>query len=282
MEVFLDCLPCMLRQVLEASRMATDDVDIQQQIIDETFKILPDYRHYACSPELAMVMHQIVNKHTSKSDLYRAIKDRDIAAAKQCYPDLEKFWKDNQSSLYWALKISATGNSLDAAISQSVDMRQVITKELQKPFDQCDLTSFENKLKTASSILIVGDNAGETVFDRILVKFMMPRHVYYAVRNAPIINDAIIEDANNSSLDQYATILSNGCNAPGAILDQCNESFLDLFHKVDLVISKGQGNFEALSGCDRDVYFLLKAKCSVIAKELGVGQNEYVFKCSNS
>lgn len=277
MKVFPDCLPCMIRQVLEASRMATDNSKIKDRILDETLKILPNFRRYDCSPDLVMILHRIVKEYTNTVDPYRKTKDKDIHAAKKLYPYLEEFLNGEQDTLYWALKIAATGNNLDSAIGESIDIEEVVENELKKEFAKCDLKNFKEKLQTANSVLIIGDNAGETVFDNILVKYLMPRQIIYAVRNAPIINDATIEDAKLSGLDEFARIISTGCDAPGAILNQCSEEFMKFFQKADLVISKGQGNFEALSECEEEVYFLLKAKCPVIADYIEVGIGEYVF-----
>lgn len=136
----------------------------------------------------------------------------------------------------------------------------------------------EYKLKKAKSLLIIGDNAGETVFDRVLIEDFLNLNITYAVRSEPIINDATIEDAYASGLEKCATLISTGCNAPGVILDECNEEFLNIFNNADIIISKGQGNYETLSEEKKEIFFLLKAKCPVISEKLGVSVNDYVFK----
>jgi len=103
MEIFLDCLPCMLRQVLEASRMATDDIDVQEKILIEATDVLSNYKKYSCSPDLALAMHQTVKKHSQKLDPYDIVKSRDIKAAKKVYPFLKSFLHEKNHSLYWAL-----------------------------------------------------------------------------------------------------------------------------------------------------------------------------------
>ena len=116
------------------------------------------------------------------------------------------------------------------------------------------------------------------MFDCLLLQQLPSLELTYAVRSAPIINDATIEDAQASGLGQYARIISTGCVAPGVLLNECSEAFLDIFYNADIVISKGQGNYETLSDCDRELFFLLKAKCPVIAGLLDMGLNEFVFK----
>ena len=280
MKIFIDCLPCMLKQVLEASRMATDDIIIQEQIINEAVKILSDYKEYGCSPELALAMHNTVKKHTNNSDPYDLIKSRDIKAAKKIYPFLKSFLQNKNDSLYWALKIAATGNVIDSAIYNNIDVEKSTELELEKEFAICDIESFNQELKQAETILIIGDNSGETVFDKVLIENLKQYNIniIYAVRNNPIINDATVKEAYESGLDCCTSIISTGCDAPGAVLEYCSNDFLDLFNNSDLVISKGQGNYEALSDCGRNTFFLLKAKCPMVSRRLGVNLNEYVFK----
>jgi uncharacterized protein with ATP-grasp and redox domains len=259
--------------------MATDKPEIQTKIMEESIEILANYKKYKCSPDIVKDLHQVVKRLTGVFDPYKQIKDRDIDAAKKIAPFLKHYLAQKQNALYWALKIAATGNIIDSAIYSNIDIESSIQTELSKEFSVCDLDIFEENLKSAKSILIIGDNAGETVFDRVLIERLAGYEITYAVRDEPIINDATLQDAHDSGLNDYADIITTGCGAPGAILDQCNEEFLSVFYKADIVISKGQGNFEALSDCKRPVFFLLKAKCSMIAGRLKVNLNEYVFKC---
>ncbi|EQB22699.1 hypothetical protein UNSWDHB_3013 [Dehalobacter sp. UNSWDHB] len=278
MEIFLDCLPCVLRQVLEASRMATVKTELQEKIMEESIRILADYKRYGCSPEMGRAVHRTVKNITGILDPYEKIKERDIKAAKRISPFLERFLQQKQNTLYWALKIAATGNIIDSAINNNLNIENCIEKELEKEFSIYDIEAFENKLQTAKSLLIIGDNAGETVFDRVLAKHLSHLNITYAVRSEPIINDATAKEAFDSGLGKYAEIVSTGCNIPGAVLQECSEEFIDILNNADLVISKGQGNYEALSDCGKKIFFLLKAKCPVISEKLNVSLNDYVFK----
>lgn len=194
------------------------------------------------------------------------------------YPKLKQLVESKEDRLYWALKAGAIGNVLDSAICSGYDIEGSIDVELDKPFAVCDAAILNPQLETAKSLLVIGDNTGETVFDCLLLEQLPNLDLTYAVRSAPIINDATIDEAQASGLGQYARIVSTGCDAPGVLLDECSKAFLDIFYGADIVISKGQGNYETLSDCDRDIYFLLKAKCPVLSGLLDVGLNEYVFK----
>lgn len=278
MEIFLDCLPCFLRQVLEASRLATDRTDIQAKIMKEAVRFITNYEKFRYSPEIGRAMHQIVKKHTGVLDPYKDIKSENIRNALEIYPSLKHFLFKKAERLYWALKIAATGNIIDSAINNDINIEESVMKELEKEFTICNVERLGNELKRARSLLIIGDNAGETIFDRVLIEDFLNLDITYAVRSEPIINDATIDDACASGLDYCTRLISTGCNAPGLILDECSEEFLNIFNNVDIVISKGQGNYEALSEQKRGIFFLLKAKCPVISEKLGVSVNDYVFK----
>ncbi|NLJ99993.1 MAG: DUF89 family protein [Clostridia bacterium] len=280
MDIKLDCLPCTLRQALEASRLSTDSTAHHAKIMDETVDVLRRYKTFKNPPEIAREIHRIVKKITGNQDPYGKIKQKDLSTALGLYPKLKEFIGNKEDQLYWALRASAVGNTLDSAIYMDYDLEKNMYEELLKPFVIYDIISFEEKLATAKKLLVIGDNTGETVFDRLLLRQFPSLDITYAVRSAPIINDATVEDAKASGLGRYAAIKSTGCNAPGVLLNECNKEFLDIYYNSDIVISKGQGNYETLwdSNCGRGIYFLLKVKCTVLSQIMGIDLGQYVFK----
>jgi len=279
MELFLDCLPCLLKQVLEASRMVKADEELQTEIMTDAVSILSKHKEYRCAPKLAEALHGTVKKRTGVEDPYGEIKSRDILSALSLEPLIQDYFSEGRDRLLQALKISATGNVMDAALYSNLNLASCLKAELEIPFAVCDRDKLEKKLETAKMILILGDNAGEVVFDKILVaQFAKDYEVLFAVREGAIINDATADDARRAGMDRFAKIISTGCKSPGAVPEDFSPEFKEIFDVADIVISKGQGNYEALSDSNRDIYFLLKAKCPKIAKALGVQVGEYVFK----
>ncbi len=261
--------------------MASDDEATQGRIMDEALLTLTRHQSYASAPAMAQVMHDIVKQQTSSADPYREIKSRDMTAALRLEPLLRRFAGSGPDALLRVLKVSATGNVMDSALYGDLDIESCVKEELDKPFALCDLDAFRTDLREARTVLIIGDNAGEAVFDKVLAdRLARGRDVIFAVRARPIINDVTADDARFIGMDAHATIVSTGCAAPGTVLDSCSEEFLTLFDRADLVVSKGQGNFEALSEAPRKLYFLLKAKCPKIAHELNVEVGDYVFKAT--
>lgn len=279
MELQLDCLACILRQAVEASRMATDDKEMQERIMDESLSRIACYKNYKNAPVLTREILSIISRHTGVSDLYAKVKNDDIEEAKEIFPRLKEFLDKSDNKLYWALKIAATGNVIDRAINHAVNgVETLIEKEIKRKFAIDDYEIFEKKIAEARNILIIGDNAGESVFDRILIEHLPEKNFAYAVRSGPTLNDVTMEDAVRSGLNGCTKIISSGCDAPGVLLEECSREFLDAFWGADMVISKGQGNFELLSGCGREMFFLLKLKCFAISAEMQTGLNEYVLK----
>jgi uncharacterized protein with ATP-grasp and redox domains len=246
--------------------------------MEEAIGILSDYKSYPCSPEIARAMHETVKNHTGNPDPYRKIKDRDIVASLNAFPYLVDFLREKQNSLYWALKIAATGNIIDSAIYGAANFEHRIQEELEKEFELCDIERFEAKLKTAKTILIIGDNSGETVFDRVLCNRLSQLDITYSARGGPVINDATVPDALAAGIDSCARVVSTGCCGSRRGAWQLRGGIYGYFRKCGHSSEQRTGNFEALSDCGRDIFFLLKAKCSMISGKLGVGLNSYVLK----
>ena len=278
MELFLDCMPCMNRQVLEAARTATPDEESQARIMDRAALTLARRAEFSCAPAMAQAMHEIVRSVSGVADPYQAIKRRDLDAALGVEPLLWRFAASADGPLRAALKVAATGNVMDSAVFADLDITACVAAELERPFARCDLPELAADLVAARHVLVIGDNSGETVFDKVLLAALAAegREVVYAVRGRPIINDATLAEARYAGVNAYATLMSSGTGAPGAILEDCTPEFVREFRDADLVISKGQGNYEALAGARRPVYFLLKAKCALIARRLDAAIGDYL------
>ena len=277
MRLVADCLPCTLRQLLEAARMSTDDETVLMRIMDEGIVQLAKYGEFRNSPELCRAMQCIVTAHTGNADPYSGVKERDVAAALQIYPMLKQYVSEGDH-LRRALKVSATGNVIDSAVGEDVRIESCVMRELQKPFVICDEPVLRQKLKTAKTLLFVGDNAGETVFDRVLLESLPHLEITYAARGGPALNDTTEKEAAASGLAGCARIISTGCALPGVNLDEATDEFLEAFRSADIVICKGQGNYETLGDVGRSAFFLLKAKCVVLSRLLGVAMGDYVFR----
>ncbi|MBN1251631.1 MAG: DUF89 family protein [Bacteroidales bacterium] len=280
MKTYLDCLPCYMNQAIRAGRMATNDDKKIKQLLDQVGDMIKHIPMENTPAESGAMIYQKIKEITGVEDPYKTIKQNSINEAKALYPELKEIINKSKDKLLTAIRIAIAGNIIDFGINKKFNLVDDVKKILIQDFAIFDYEKFKSELEKSENILYLADNAGESVFDKLLIE-ELNKKVIYAVREIPVINDVTIQDAIDSGIADVAEIISSGVKAPGTILNQCNNNFLDLFDTADMIISKGQGNYEGLSDINRSVFFLLKAKCSVIAKDIGVKEDDIVIKSIN-
>ena len=279
MKTYLDCIPCFLKQTLTTGRIATDDEFIIREMLNTVGQQIASFPHDGSPPLMGQEIYGTIRKLSGVNDPYLKFKKAHIQQALQLYPKLEELIEKSEDPLLTAIRIAIAGNVIDLGMSKAFDMEKDLQKILHQNMAICDILEFKNQLSNAKHILYLGDNAGESVFDKILIK-ALNKPVTYVVRDKPVINDVTIDDAIASGIDSVANIISSGIDAPGILIDLCPPEFQAIFNQADLIISKGQGNYESLSETNRPVFFLLKAKCHVIAKHLMVDEDDIILKKS--
>jgi uncharacterized protein with ATP-grasp and redox domains len=283
MQIAHDCLSCFVRQALTAVRNVTDDVDVHESVLRTVLGELSrmDLR---CSPVVvARRIHELVRQRSGSSDPYAAEKQRFNRLALSLLPELEARVANSADPWATALRLAIAGNVIDFGPRSHVsveDVTDAVAHALEAPL-AADVAGFRAEAEGAERILYLTDNAGEIVFDRLLLALLPADRVTVAVRGAPVINDATLEDAREAGLTERWDVISNGSDAPGTLLDTCSTEFRARFEAADLVIAKGQGNYESLSGCGRDVVFVLKVKCEVIGRALGCPVGTLVVRRGN-
>ena len=280
MKTYFDCIPCFMQQALKAGRMTAKDDKQLKKILDETGCLIKSFSLENTPAEYGAEVYRVIREITGVEDPYKEIKKQSIEDAKKLYPELKQIIEQSENRLLTAVRIAIAGNIIDFGVNKKFSLKEDVSKILKQDFAVSDFEKFKHASEKAKTILYIGDNAGESVFDKLLIEELKGK-VIYAVREIPVINDAIYEDAVASGLDEVAEIISSGVKAPGTILSQCNSEFIEIFNNADLVISKGQGNYEGLSDVKRPLFFLLKAKCNVIARDLQVNENDIILKGIN-
>ncbi|MBN1627314.1 MAG: DUF89 family protein [Deltaproteobacteria bacterium] len=277
MNTYMDCIPCFLSQALRAARIATEDEIKIRKTLDEIGMMIKDIPFSSPPPETGRIIYRKIREITGNLDPYLEIKKESNNKALLLYPSLKNKVENSDDRLLTAIKIAIAGNVIDYGINHRIDLIKNVEETLEKDFAVCDYAAFKSRLNEADEILYICDNAGECVFDRVLIE-ELKRPVTYVVRGRPVINDATYEDAIRAGIDKVADILSSGTDAPGAVLSTCSEEFIKVYDNSNFIISKGQGNYEALSSEKRPISFLLKAKCRVIAENIGVNEGDIVLK----
>ena len=282
MRTFLDCVPCFIRQTLDASRLATDDEQIQESIMRSVLKKAYELPFSHSPPFMGREIHRIIRSLGNTSDPYRSIKDHSNREAMDLLPGLRERIDASPSPFETALRIAIAGNIIDFGVISNhseISLVKVIEKTLVQPFAVTHVARLSEQLQEADRILYIADNAGEIVLDRLLLEQLPLEKTILSVRGAPIINDATVEDARFAGITDLVRVIDNGNDAPGTLLEQCSEEFLETFHSADLIIAKGQGNYETLSDCGKQgLFFLLKAKCIFIARSIGCQVGSIVVK----
>lgn len=268
MKTNLECLPCFLRQSLDAARLSEACFQIQKDIINEVNKKIFCLSLDSTPPEIAGEVYAIIAKHINDGDVYSRIKSDSNKKALNLYPKLKDLIKDSEDPLLMAGRIAVAGNVIDYGLPHVFDIENEIEECLNKDFAIFDWECFREKISKARTVLYILDNAGEVVFDRLLIE-QIDAEVICAVREKPVINDATVADAREAGLDKVAEVISSGSDCPGTVISRVNNCFRRIYFNSDVVISKGQGNFETLSEEKRDIFFMFKAKCSVVARHIG-------------
>jgi uncharacterized protein with ATP-grasp and redox domains len=275
------CYECLRRLIHQAAELATDDVSLKQRAISEAMQTLDDeFSDSQLSLGIAAKIHKIVREVTHNPDPYRGMKEREMTLARELYPEVSLRAKGSnlyKDELRGCLQRAAAANALDF-FTELGSVRDDIRKPASFVID--DSEQLEAKLKDASRVLYLADNAGELYFDLPLVKRMKRfAQVTYVVKPSPVQNDLTLEDVRTSGLEgEFGKVVSTGVASPGIVFSLASAQFKREFESADLIFAKGMGHYEALSefpSAER-FFYCLKAKCQPVARSLGVPLNSYV------
>lgn len=280
MKISYECGPCFLRQAREAMDLSTDDEMLKMEMMEDIFKFLShNFKLGANSNKMGSEMHNLIKQKTGCIDPYRKEKIEGNEIALKYLPDVKEILK-NDDSLENYVKIAIIGNILDfGAFTLDDDIEGVIKNSLKKSLAVKDIEEFENSLKKHDKVLYLVDNTGEIVFDKLLLAKIKEYDVdiTIAVKSEPILNDACMKEALEVGLDEFGDIVEIGCGTVGYVDSEISDEFREIFDSHEFVISKGMGNYEGLTEIDlsnKDIYFLLCAKCTTISKDIGVNLHD--------
>ncbi len=279
MKLRLDCIPCLVRQTLKAARLAIDEEEVQERILREALKRLENLEWKGSPAKIARKLNveEIIEMLTGVNDPYKELKRKSNDEALSLMGYVKELIAKSEDPLFTALKLSIAGNVIDFAALDKFDLRETIEKVLKQELAINYYDEFKKDLMKANTLLFFDDNAGEIVFDKIFIEEMIKARdrpfnkITFVVKGGPRVNDATIEDAYYVGIDKLPNVViktvSSGRAETGPEMD--SPEVLSWIESHDLVISKGQGNFEDLNEVG-GIYFALMVKCPVVAKDLGV------------
>ncbi len=285
MRTYFDCIPCFVRQSLDAVRLMTSDESIHEHVVRNILRLAADLDMSQSPPVMGQKIHRLIRELVGMEDPYHKIKKQFNELALKLYSELRKLIIESEDPLETAIRLAIAGNIIDFGFNsklQESELEKTISECLVAEFSGMQLKPFQQALNEAEEILYIADNAGEIIFDRLLIEQLPYEKVTVAVKGKPVINDATMEDAEVAGLTRIVEVIDNGSDAPGTILESCSRYFRDRFARADLVIAKGQGNYETLSEVNKNIFFILKAKCPVIARDLDCEVGEMILRKSKA
>jgi len=285
MKAHLECVPCLLRQAVEATKISTQDEALRKKSIRAAVTYLSKERWTKSLPEIGASIHRIVKRVTGNTDPYGQLKQEYTRVAFEFFPKLRAVVEYSEDKMLSAVKIAIAGNVIDFGPKVNIDLEKEIKNVLCKDLAINDIDRLKDSIRKTKKVLYLADNAGETVFDRVLLEELVKEgvKVTYAVKDAPILNDATFQDAEEAGITEIADVMSIGTDCMGLIFKECSTKFLRAFENSNLIISKGQGNYESLNDFQhKEIFFLLKVKCLVIAEDIGVEIGSAILKRAKS
>ena len=271
MKAYIDCIPCILHNIVATLNGHIKNKTTREEAFKKILRELHETDFSKISPPvLTDNLHKIMLIYLDGRDIYKDIKKECNNAALKIYKHTEELYNNSADKLKTAIKIAIAGNLIDYGALKSFKIENIIDDYVHRDFAIDDYADLEVEINKANTILYIGDNTGEIVLDRLLVKHLisMGKKVTFTVKSHPILNDALLEDAKEVGMDKITEVIESGCSTAGTTLAGANELFHQKLAEADLIISKGQGNFETLTEekISKPLFYLFLCKCDKIAQ----------------
>lgn len=278
MKALPECKPCIMRQTKEVAEMLGLPKEKKKALLEEIEGLLKGLDISGLNPpEVTNIAHLKIKELTGTDDLYRSVKSKFNKLATGLYPKLKEMVAEAADPLNMAVRLSIAGNVIDFGANSNFNIEDTIQEVRHKKFAVDDYGRFKDLLSRSKHILYIGDNAGEIVFDKLLIEELGKKaEVIFAVKSAPVLNDVLMEDAKEVSLASMAAVIESGSIHAGTDLKNTSEEFNKAYKRADFVIAKGQGNLETLEDKSKEIFYLLKLKCSYLAKAYKVSYGDIV------
>lgn len=270
MRTDIECMVCFLQQALATARLSTNDPQLQRLIVSKTGELLSRLDMSISPPENAVAVYRQIADLSGVDDPYNELKDQSNTFALSLHDQVRERINNADDPLYAAVRFAIAGNIIDYGTCHEFNAMQTLSKCMEEELCINDYEQLNSDVKEneGRDILYLADNCGEIVFDSLLVEQLLQynHNVTLVVRGKEILNDVTLKDAKHIGIEDQCTVITNGSSCPGTPLRSCGDDLKEAFNRADLIISKGQGNFETLSEEKSHGYFLLTVKCEVVAR----------------
>lgn len=281
MKQAVDCIPCYIKQVITAMRSAGVEEEKHNDVVRGLYPILAELDPEKSPAENSSLLMFEAYRLMEREDPFKEDKTASNKMARTFIPALEKALAGSDDPLRTALKASVAGNAIDMGANPDYDIEESLECELSREFQIDDSDIFRRMLNKDGTLVVIGDNSGEIVFDHFLLTYLrnLVDEIIYVVKGGPILNDATLDDAEETGVGQVARVITTGSNYLGVVPEHTSSVLQAAIASADAVVAKGQANYETLEGTDfagGKTFFLLQAKCPVIAAHLGVNLGDSV------
>lgn len=282
MKLSIECLPCLLKQAVNLARIHMDSEEDQRRLLKEIMRVMAAADEEASAPSVACQIQRLLKEAIQNPDPYREEKQHYNREMLKLEAEFEKLIHSSENPLAVGLKLAAAGNIIDFGPGHDLSLEsvlEVVNQTLARDFPAELFESLKTRLQESRSLLYLGDNAGEIVFDKVFIRTIKEHYpgldVDFATRGEAVLNDITEEDAYYVGMDACARIINNGTGIPGTVLERCSPVFQRAFQQADIIVAKGQGNFETLYGSGREnLFFLFLCKCNLFVERLGARKND--------
>lgn len=272
----LRCKDCLLRSYHALFRKFNITGKVRNEFLN-AFDEIAKTQHFGSTPEMQHKLNGVFRTLSGIADAFEAEKAESNRVAEMLYETWQPRVTEAPDPFSMALRLSIAGNIMDYGAADSFDIHKTIENVMNVSFAIDHSAKLKQKLQRAASVLYLGDNAGEIVFDRLLLETVAHPNVSFTVRGGPALNDVTLKEAEETGIHRVAKVIDSGFDAPSTILKKSSHEFRDIFRSADLIISKGQGNLEGLiDENDPRIFFLLMIKCDVMAEKLEVNKGSFI------
>lgn len=270
MDTSLECMTCFMHMAVSGSRLAApNDLQAQERVVRKWCEAVTSLDFTQSPPYVACCLNRIICEETGCKDIFKKDREESNRMVMAVLPQLEAMLDSADDPFGMALEACIVGNYIDRGVEQCFDWQGELA-DLRRSLDVGVVSDFSSRCVAGANVLILGDNAGEIALDTLLVKALRQRgcNVVYAVRSRPILNDALLVDAEFVGMTDLCRVVESGVDTPGTVPERCLPEFLEIMRNADVLLSKGQGNYEALHDRWDDVYYAFKAKCLRVAEQV--------------
>lgn len=273
----LDCIPCLVNQAYNVGKLIKLPKESHEKLVRESIQYISKQPFDTKAPLISKKIWQFALKQSGNSDPMASIRHYYNQQMLKLEPELTKEIENSETPLFTSLKIAIAGNIIDFGAPHTFDFEKVKTKiheTLEAPLAKDHSNALFARLSESSNLMYLGDNCGEIVLDKLFIHQLTKHYprlrVTFAVRGYPVLNDVIRKDAQDVGIQKYATIVDNGDSAPSTLIEKTSPGFKASMKDSDVIIAKGQGNFEGLSEYPKqELYYLFMSKCSYISELTG-------------